>query len=184
MYLCSATLKRFEDDGRPDADLPLLHWSMQDALYKIQEAFDGVLQNFPSRIAAWLLRRLIFPLGKCLAPPSDALGHQVATLLMQPGAARDRLTTGMYISKDEKDAVGALEAALLSTLQCEPIQAVVAKARKEGQIKSRDELEQISEAAKLGIITGEQVRLLERDYALRRKVIMVNDFETSQLTAG
>ena len=103
---------------------------------------------------------------------------------MQPGAARDRLTAGMYISKDEKDAVAALEAALLSTLQCEPIQAVVAKARKEGQIKSRDELEQISEAAKLGIITGEQVRLLERDYALRRKVIMVNDFETSQLTAG
>ena len=52
---------------------------------------------------------------------------------MQPGAARDRLTAGMHIPKDEKDAVGALEAALLSTLQCEPIQAVVAKARKEGQ---------------------------------------------------
>ena len=64
MYLCSATLKRFEDDGRPETDLPLLHWSIQDSLYKIQEAFDGVFQNFPSRIAAWLLRRLVFPLGK------------------------------------------------------------------------------------------------------------------------
>ena len=184
MYLCSATLKRFEDDGRPEADLPLLHWAMQDALFRIQEAFDGVLQNFPSRLAAWMLRRLIFPLGKCALPPSDELGHQVATLLMQPGAARDRLTTGMHIPKDEKDAVGALEAALLSTLKCEPIQALVAKARKEGKIKSRDELEQIAEAGKLGIINSEQENLLGRDYTLRRKIIMVDDFDPAQLPAG
>jgi acyl-CoA dehydrogenase len=184
MYLCSATLKRFEDDGRPDADLPLLHWAMQDALYRIQEAFDGVLQNFPNRMAAWLLRRLIFPLGKCMMPPSDVLGHQVSTLMMQPGLARDRLTAGMYISTDENDAAGALEAALLSTLKCEPLQAIVAKACKEGAIKSRDELAQIAEAGKLGIINGEQIVLLERDYALRRKVIMVNDFDPAQLPAG
>ena len=184
MYLCSATLKRFEDDGRPDADLPLLHWSMQDALFRIQEAFDGVLQNFPNRMAAWLLRRLIFPLGKCVMPPSDLLGQQVSTLLMQPGSARDRLTLGMHIPKGEQDAVGALEAALLSTLQCEPIQSVVAKARKDGQIKSRDELEQIAEASRLGVINGEQAKLLERDYALRRKIIMVDDFAPNQLAAG
>jgi len=184
MYLCSATLKRFEDDGRPDADLPLLHWAMQDALYRIQQAFDGALQNFPSRIAAWLLRRLIFPLGKRVMPPSDELGHQVAKLLMQPGAVRDRLTAGMHIPGDETDAVGAVEAALLSTLQCEPWQAVVAKARKEGKIKSRDELEQLSEAVKLGLVSSEQLLLLQRDYALRRKVIMVNDFDPAQLAAG
>jgi acyl-CoA dehydrogenase len=184
LYLCSATLKRFEDDGRPEADLPMLHWAMQDGLYRIQEAFDGVLQNFPSRIAAWGLRRLIFPLGKCAMPPSDQLGHEVATVLMQPGAARDRLTNGMHIPKSEKEAVGALEVSLLSTLKCEPIQATIAKARKEGKIKSRDEMEQVAEAGKLGIITAEQVTQLERDYALRRKVIMVDDFDPAQLPAG
>ncbi len=184
LYLCSATLKRFEDDGRPEADLPMLHWSLQDGLYRIQDAFDGVLQNFPSRIAAWLLRRLIFPLGKCATPPSDKLGHEVASVLMQPGAARDRLTSGMHIPRNEKEAVGALEVSLLSTLKCEPIQAMIAKARKEGKISSRDEQEQIVEASKLGIITAEQKILLERDYVLRRKVIMVDDFDTSQLSAG
>ena len=183
MYLCSAILKRFEEDGRPEADMPLLHWSMQDGLYRIQEAFDGVLQNFPNRPAAWLLRRLIFPLGKCAVPPSDEIGHQVASLMLQPGAARDRLTSGMFIPKDETDAVGALEAALHSTLKCEPMQALIAKARKEGKIKSRDEQEQVAEAGKLGIVTAEQVVMLERDYALRRKVIMVNDFVTADLAA-
>ncbi len=184
MYLCSATLKRFEDDGRPEADLPLLHWAMQDGLYRIQEAFDGVLQNFPSRFAAWAMRRLIFPLGKCAMPPSDQLGHEVATLLMQPGEVRDRLTNSMHIPQSEKEAVGALEFALLSTLKCEPIQATVARARKEGKIKARDEMEQVAEAGKLGIITSEQVTMLERDYALRRKVIMVDDFDPAQLPAG
>lgn len=184
MYLCSATLKRFEDDGRPEADLPMLHWSIQDSLYKTQEAFDGVLQNFPSRIAAWVLRRLVFPLGKCAMPPSDDIGHGVASVLMQPGAARDRLTTGMHIPKNEKEAIGALESALLSTFQCEPLQATIAKARKEGRINARDEMDQVAEAAKLGIINSEQMQLLERDYALRRKIIMVDDFSPAQLAAG
>ncbi len=184
LYLCSATLKRFEDEGRQAEDLPLLHWSMQDALYKIQVALDGVLQNFPNRFAALLLRGLIFPLGKCLAPPSDKLGHQVSALLLQPGSARDRLTVGMYLPTDENDAVGALEAALDSTLACEPLQAKVEAARKAGKLKVLDELERISEARDKSVIGVNDALLLERDYALRRKVIMVDDFAPKELRAG
>jgi len=130
------------------------------------------------------LRTLIFPLGQCRKPPSDHLGHQVSSLLLKPGAARDRLTAGMFISRDENDAVSALEAALASTLLCEPLQAEVEKARKEGKIKAREELQQIAEARELGIINAEQVKQLERDYALRRKVIMVDDFAPEELQAG
>ncbi|MDD4979316.1 MAG: acyl-CoA dehydrogenase [Gallionella sp.] len=184
MYLCSATLKRFEDDGRPADDLPLLHWSMQDALYKIQEAFDGVIQNFPNKIVRGLLSVLIFPAGQRLSLPSDHLGHQVSTLLMTPGAARDRLSDGMYLPKDEQDAVGALEAALTSTLACEPLQAVLEEARKAKKLKALDEVARIAEARDAGIITADQALQLERDYALRRKVIMVDDFDPQQLQAN
>jgi acyl-CoA dehydrogenase len=184
LYLCTATLKRFVDDGRPQDDLPLLHWAMQDALFRIETAFDGVLQNFPSRPAAWLLRALVFPLGRNARPPSDVLGHHVSRLLMQPGAARDRLTAGMYQPADENDAVGALEAALASTLQCEPLQARVEAARKEGKVSALEELLRIAEARDAGVITAEETLLLERDYALRRKVIMVDDFAPEQLAAG
>ena len=184
LYLCSATLKRFEDDGRPADDLPLLDWAMQDALYKIQQAFDGVILNFPNRLVRGLLSFLIFPAGQRLLPPSDYLGHQVARLMMQPGAKRDRLTAGMYISSDEMDAVGALEAALNSTLECEPIQAKVDEALKSGLLNSLDELERISEARDKGVIDANQALLLDRDYALRRKVIMVDDFAPEQLRAN
>jgi len=181
LYLCSATLKRFEDDGRPADDLPLLDWSIQDALYRIQIAFDGVLQNFPSRLSALLLRLLIFPRGKYLTPPSDELGHQVSVLLQQPGAVRDRLTAGIYLPRDENDAVGALEAALHSALKCEPVHAKVNAAQKAGQVTALTELMCITEAHRKKVINAEEARLLERDYALQRKVIMVDDFAPEQL---
>jgi acyl-CoA dehydrogenase len=150
----------------------------------MQVALDGVLQNFPSRIAALVLRVMVFPLGQRRRPPSDLIGHQVASLLLKPGAVRDRLTAGMYISSDEQDAIGALEAALASTLACEPLQAGLEKAYKEGKFKETDELKQIAEARGFGMIDAEQALQLERDYALRRKVIMVDDFASEELQSG
>jgi acyl-CoA dehydrogenase len=184
LYLCSATLKRFADDGHPAEDLPLLHWAIQDALYQIQQAFAGVIQNFPNIVVRGLLSALIFPLGKRLLPPTDKLGHQVATLLMQPGAVRDRLTAGIYVPDDEQQAVGALESALASTLACEPLQERLHAARKAGKLTGLDELARIAEARDAGLITAEQALQLERDYALRRKVIMVDDFSSEELQTG
>jgi acyl-CoA dehydrogenase len=184
LYLCSAALKRFEDDGHPAEDLPLLHWAVQDALYKAQQALDGVIRNFPNTAVRWLLGALIFPAGRQMSPPSDRLGHEVATLLMQPGATRDRLTAGMYLPADEQDAVGALEAALASTLACEPLQAELEKAYKAGKLKEPEELERIAEARAQCILTEEQALQLEHDYALRRKVIMVDDFAPDELRAN
>ena len=183
--MCSAVLKKFEDDGRPEEDLPLLHWAMEDSLFRVQSAFDGVLQNFPNRFFALLMRALIFPIGQCRRPPSDELGHRVSSLLMKPGAARDRLTAGMYLPSDEADAIGALEAfASCSTLACEPLQAKLEEERKAGRLKQREELLLIAEARDKNLITPEQALQLERDYMLRRKVIMVDDFAPEQLRAG
>ncbi|MEI7456625.1 MAG: acyl-CoA dehydrogenase [Nitrosomonadales bacterium] len=184
LYLCSATLKRFADDGRPASDLPLVHWVIQDALYQIQLAFAGIIQNFPNRVVRGLLSALIFPLGKRLLPPSDRLAHEVAELLMQPGEVRDRLTAGIYISARESDPVAALEAALESALACEPLQDRLALARRAGKLLAQDELLQIAEARKVGLITAAQALELERDYALRCRVIRVDDFSVEQLRAG
>src|SRR6185295_4081074 len=40
MYLVSATLKRYEDQGRLKADLPLVRWAVRDALHRAQEAIE------------------------------------------------------------------------------------------------------------------------------------------------
>jgi acyl-CoA dehydrogenase len=88
MYLCSATLKRFEMEGRQSADAPLMHWAIWDAMFKAQNAFEGVISNFPNRLIAFALRSIVFPLGRPYVVPSDQLGHDVARLLIEPSATR------------------------------------------------------------------------------------------------
>ena len=181
LYLCSATLKRFEDDGRPSEDLPLLDWAIQDALHNMQLAFDGVFNNFPNRFYALLLRAFIFPLGKSLTPPSDKLGGKVSALLLHPSATRDRLTAGMYLPKNEIDPVGPLEAALHSTLKCESLQQQISAMNIVDPITISNELAHITAAHRKGLITTAETQLLERDYELRLRVIMVDDFTPDQL---
>lgn len=176
LYLCSATLKRFEDDNRPEADLPLLHWSIQDALYRTQQAFDDFLLNFPSnRLMRGWLRFMIFPLGKRCHPPVDTLAHTVAQLILSPGEARDRLTAGIYLPKADNEPLAQLEQAFTCALACEPIEAKLRQAIKEGKLEASD-TEAASQAVAQGLLTEEEAAMLDQMKTLRRRVIMVDDF--------
>src|SRR3989449_205930 len=121
MYLVSAVLKRYEDQGRLREDLPLVRWSGRDAPYHAPLAFDQILSNFPSKTLATLLRVALFPRGMPFRPPLDSRNHECARIALEPGAARDRLTAGMYLPKGEADATGILESAFVATVACEPI---------------------------------------------------------------
>jgi acyl-CoA dehydrogenase len=176
LYLGSTTLKRFEDTGRPKEDLPLVHFAMQDILYQAQQALAGVIANFPSRAIGFALRFVLFPLGKRFAPPSDELNHQCATLLLSPSAARDRLTAGMYLSKSETDPTGQLEAALVATIACEPIEKKLREAVKNGLIARRMQEDFATLARDKGIITADDFTLWQRKEVLRKGVIKVDDF--------
>lgn len=176
LYLCSATLKRFKDDDRPAADLPLLHWSMQDALYRMQEAFNGLLGNFPGgAVGIRLLRFLVFPWGKSFSPPSDELGHKVAKLMLTPGEARDRLTAGIYVPESADEPLGILEEALQCAVVSEAVETKLRAAVKAGRVPAQRE-EKIAAALKQRVITTHELELMGKMEALRRRVIMVDDF--------
>ncbi len=176
LYLCSAALKRYEDDGQHQADLPLLLWSLHDAFFKLQIAMDGVLANFPNRPLAWILRRLVFPKGLTLAAPSDAMGHRAAKLLLEPSEARDRLTKGIYSPRREDDAVGCLEIALDAAMAAETVQAKLRAAKKSGLIDGRSGDELSARALEKGVVTMADMEIMLRAKQLTRKVIMVDDF--------
>jgi len=113
LYLCSSVLKRYEDDGRPPADLPYVHWSLQDALLRAQQGLTGVLDNFPARGLAVLLRTLLFPFGMPHRPPADELGTAVTHAMQTAGADRERLLADCYVASDAADPVARAEQALL-----------------------------------------------------------------------
>jgi acyl-CoA dehydrogenase len=179
MYLASATLKRYEDEGRRADDAPLAHWAMQDALHRLQDAFDGVLANFPNRPVAAALRILVFPFGQPLRPPSDKLGQAVARLLIRPSPARDRLTRDCYVPTDTRDPIGAIEAALTATLQAESIESKIRQFEKSGRLDDdpKANVRDIAEAVHAaGGITDDEYEIVRRRNELRDRVIAVDDF--------
>ncbi len=181
LYLAAAALKRFEDQGQQRTDLPLLRHALDDCLYTIQTRFDEVLRNFPSRPAAWLLRGLIFPLGRHARPASDHDGGAVARLLMTPGGARDRLIAGIYTSDAPADGAGAVEDALRQVVAVAPIEKRISAAIRAGDLDVRWDEPVTDVAVAAGIIDeGEATRLREAE-AARLRVIMVDDFDPATL---
>ena len=176
LYLVSAALKRYECQGRQQADLPLLEWSVWDAMFRAQNAIEGVISNYPSRTVAWLLRRILFPRGRDYVVPSDRAGHEVARLLIAPSATRDRLTMGMYQPKAESDPLGCLEAALDAAIKAEAVEAKIRAAQKAGTIDGKRAEELAQGALAAGAITTDEHALLARAAQLRGEVIRVDDF--------
>ena len=176
LYLASTVLKRFEDDSRPVDDLPLLHWALQDALNRTQEAFYGLFENLPNRLVGWGLRLTIFPWGRAFDAPADTLGSKVVGLLMTPGPSRDRLTQGMCIPADGNDPVTVIDAALLAVIAAEPVEAKLQAAQRAATISGEFADQVAQDALAKGVITQQEADSLARAKSLRRQVIMVDDF--------
>ena len=184
LYIASAMLKRYEDQGRPVADQPLLAWAFHDCAYRMQNALDGVLRNFPIRPAAWVLYMFVFPFGRREVPPSDRLGHRVAAILCAPNDARDRLAEWAFLTPSPNNVVGRMNALLPDVIAAEPVERKFLKALKSGALKSLDAAAQLNEAEQIGAITSEERKLLERVRAATFEFISVDDFDPAELAAA
>ncbi|HXZ47375.1 MAG TPA: acyl-CoA dehydrogenase [Usitatibacter sp.] len=177
LYMASATVKRFRDEGCQKEDLPLLTWAMHDSFFKLQVAMDGVLANFPNRFVASWLRLLAFPKGLTLDAPEDRWAVRVAEILITPGAARDRLTAGAYVPRREDDVIGRMELAMEAVIAADPIEAKMRRAAKEGKLPQRTLAERREAALAQGVIDRAELDHLLHTDRLRRDVIKVDDFE-------
>ncbi|MFC1748638.1 acyl-CoA dehydrogenase [Pseudomonadota bacterium] len=176
LYLISATLKHFHDQGRPSEDLPLLQWACDDALYQMQESLRGLLRNLPMRPLAAVLKYLIMPWGKSYHLPEDRLGHKVASLLLSPSDARDRLTKGVFVPTDEREQLGRIEAALKKVISAEAIERKLRSAIKSGVLPKLQGDDLIEQGVSNGVINSDEAKAVREAIAARRDVIMVDDF--------
>ena len=184
LYIASAMLKRYEDDGRPATEQPLLAWAFHDAVHKIELAMSGVLRNFPIRWAAWLLWLLVFPIGRRAQAPSDRLGHRAAALLMAPSDARDRLAEGVFLTPCANNPAGRVNASLGAVILAEPVERKFLKALKNSDIEALTFPEQLLEGVREGWITAEEKVQLEHLRELTWDAISVDDFDSAELESA
>ena len=184
LYLMSAVLKRFEDDGKPGEDINLVELCMRDSLFTIQKNLDGVIRNFPKPVVGFLMRLLVFPLGRHAMPPSDNLTHHVVSQILHPGGFRDRLTRGVYVNDNPDDITGRLEDALLKVIAAEEAEKKLNKAIRSGEIEKLHDRDWITQAMDLGAIDASEAELLRAAEAATEKAIAVDDFDPADLTRG
>ncbi|PXA74827.1 acyl-CoA dehydrogenase [Vibrio sp. 11986-1-5] len=177
LYMGSAVLKRYEDEGRQQTDLDYVHYAMQHCLHRAAKALSDTYRNYPIKAVGGLLKGLIFPLGNHYQAPSDTLTVKIAESLMTPGAHRDRLTHLCYIGKDEDDSVGLMESAFLAMYSVKGLERQMNKAVKEGKVARKGPLvERLAQAKAAGVLTDNEVEAILAADKLRSKAIQVDHF--------
>ena len=185
LYLCSATLKRFEEQGRLREDVPLMQWSCEHSLRVMQQSLDKFLVNFPNRPIGWILRHVIFPMGKTYRGPTDVMGHKVADMLLHPSPARDRLTAGLFLPNVEQtktsEPLARLEYALACVVAAEPAEKKLRTALHSKQIQRGSRQQQIEVALAQGLLDPADVESLQLADAARKEAIAVDEFTKQAL---
>ncbi len=184
LYIASAMLKRYEDEGRPVADQPLLAWAYHDAIHKIELALSGALRNFPVRPVGWVLWALIFPWGRRAEAPSDRLGHRAAALLMSPNEARDRLAEGVFTTPCANNPAGRIDSYLQKVILAEPVERKFIKALKTRDIEALSFAQQLEEGVREGWITSAERTQLEELREMTVDTISVDDFDSAELRSA
>lgn len=181
MYLASAVLKHFENQGRRATDIPLVEWSVRTLMYNAQEQLHSFLLNFPNRPVAFILRRIIFPRGRTYSSPSDDLGQKIVSLITETGEARQRLSEQAFKALEPGSPLGMLQEALELSENLLPLEKKLRQARKEGLIHSEYLGHQIDEAENAGVISTREAAEM-RDYHEKVLYLLsVDDFSPDEL---
>ena len=184
LYMTSAMLKRYHDEGAPEAEQPLLAWAFHDSVHRIETSLSAALRNFPIRPVGWLMWALVFPLGRRAVPPGDRLSHRVAALLMSPNAARERLAKGVFLTPGPNNPGGRINSYLAKAIAAEPVERKLMKALKNSDIQALDFASQLEEGVREGWITAEERAQLEELRELTLDAISVDDFDAEDLRSA
>ncbi len=158
LYFLSAVLKRWEDDGRQEADFILVQYCMEKGFTTIEDRCGAVLKNFPNRPVANIIKFIVQPFGIHRCGPADALLKECAEILLSPSETRDRLTSGLYCGTGD-DMVAQLEKAFALSVETEPLR----------------------EKMKKGTLTVSEADILRHADKIASGVIGVDDFSAEEL---
>lgn len=171
LYLLSAALKRWEEEGRQQADLAALEWCMANGFRIIENRLAEILGNLPNRFVGVMLKFLLQPWGARVLGPTDRIVHECSQLILEPSAARDRLTADLS-HVDDDGGVARLEKAFRLYVASEDVRKRLHAAH----------IHDWKEGVKKGVITQVEGEKLATAHDAVMKVIEVDDFAPEALS--
>lgn len=176
LYIASAVLKYYVDQGQPKEDVDTVAWALQYCLYKMQTAVQEICQNFPMRFLGHVLNWLIFPWGYAYQMPSDRLCKKVVGPMLEASALRDRLTQYCYSGGSPDDIRARLEKAFAEVHQVNPLFKKLRKMVKTEHWQYLTFDEQVRAAVTKQALTDAEAHQLLSYHALRNEIIKVDEF--------
>ena len=170
MYILSAALKRWEDEGRQNADLPVLQYVAADAFCRIQTALDEVIVNLPARWAAWVLRFLTWP-AATQRGPDDRLVTTCSNLIFNPSDTRDRIIGSVH-EGCERNGVMVLNQCYAKVIEMAPVMKRLREAKKTP-----------TEALEAGILSDAEMKDIREMNDLVAQVVAVDEYTPDELAA-
>jgi len=177
MFLATAALKHFYDNGRPESERAMLDWTCTHAINEIETALLGVLANLPNRFASRVTKILTFPFGSRYSPLTDNQIDAVAEAITTNIEARNAVTAEIFIPGPDDPGLGALEHVFTRTLAAGPARNKLDQARREGKLADDNVIAMTNEAVKEGILSEAEKTLIEEVEQLREAIIQVSDFD-------
>jgi len=181
LYLASMVLKHHKDTGYDEEEWPIVQWSLDHLLHEFQIAFDELVSNFPNRAIAFVLNRAAFPIGNRFIAPSDNLEKDVVDVISNDNAARDRLTSGLYMELEELNPLAKANQVFLDSLELKPLQKKLKASIKSGDLPKIAGQALFDAALEKGIIDKDQAQTLSHHHDNLMEIINVDDFDESEL---
>ena len=168
LYIISAALKRWDDEGRQEADLPVLNYAAEAGFQRIQTALDDVIVNLPARWAAAVLRGITWP-GRREKGPDDVLVETCSDLIYAPSPTRERIT-GRIAGGCNHPGIMLLNDCYAKVNEMAPVMKRLRDARKTPQ-----------EGLDAGIVSDAEMKDITEMSDLVARVIAVDDFTPDEL---
>jgi len=176
LYLGSGVLKKFVDEGQQERDLPAMRWAMEHCLFEIEKGLAGVLDNLPNRPTAWLLRPLVFPLGRRFKGPSDRLSSKLARAILEGGELRETLSPNVFIPPADELGLGVLEDSLKRVMAARPALDKLKQAQREKKLP-RSHPKLLEQAVLAGVLDEKDCDLVRDAEQARDAAIQVDAFD-------
>lgn len=178
-------LKRFEAEGRQSSDLALVHYGARLALARMQEAFEGIYENFDGGVGK-VLRAVFLPLMRMNSLgrlPTDAMALDAAAVSQRIDEQSARLNANIFITDNPASGIGRLFDAFKRVTEAAPIVEQIKAAQKDKRLPHGDPDSLAEAALEAGVIDAGQAEQLKAARAARLAAIEVDVFSEEEFFA-
>ncbi len=162
MYIATATLQKFQENGRKKDEEILVEHAIKEQLIKAQLAIDGLYQNLFGCCTKFILMpfALWSRFNAFVCPSNDSLDHAISKKLLKNGEFRDLLTEGIFVSSEPNDNLGRIENALKLHEKASVVRDKIKNAIKSNSLPRKRVEDLIEQAFAKSIISLEEKHLI------------------------